>query len=105
MANRLSENKDWKVLLVEAGGDPPMESEASKKILKNYLTLLHIIKFDKVYQKVITERKIIKMLARENYFLLIKIPICYCLVIFIGMCKKYNFILSLIILFNISSSF
>lgn len=32
VANRLSENKDWKVLLVEAGGDPPLESEVKKTI-------------------------------------------------------------------------
>lgn len=32
VASRLSENTNWKVLVLEAGGDPPLESEVSSFI-------------------------------------------------------------------------
>uniref|UniRef100_A0A336MWJ3 CSON006487 protein n=1 Tax=Culicoides sonorensis TaxID=179676 RepID=A0A336MWJ3_CULSO len=38
VANRLSENSDWKILLLEAGGDPPIESEVPALCLSQQQT-------------------------------------------------------------------
>lgn len=45
VANRLSENPDWSVLLFEAGGDPPIESVVSSlKTLEKVKKLISIFK-------------------------------------------------------------
>jgi len=51
VANRLSENPEWKVLLLEAGGDPPMES-----MIPNLLFSLQHTEHDWVYRAEVTDK-------------------------------------------------
>ncbi|KFB42236.1 AGAP003785-PE-like protein [Anopheles sinensis] len=52
VANRLSENPEWKVLLLEAGGDPPIESE----IPFMFLSLQHT-HYDWIYNAASTKAR------------------------------------------------
>ncbi|XP_055678428.1 glucose dehydrogenase [FAD, quinone]-like [Lutzomyia longipalpis] len=52
LANRLSENPDWKILLLEAGGDPSIESaipQMSEKLMKTPLDWQYIIENSRNY--------------------------------------------------------
>lgn len=51
VASRLSENPDWKILLLEAGGDPPIESE-----IPNFFIALQKSKFDWNYHTEVSDK-------------------------------------------------